>query len=83
MMRFLSNREVGIEMDELIKVVSARTGLPPETAKQAAEAVLGFLKDKLPEPIASQLEGLIGGGDASNLLGGLPGGLGDMLGGKR
>jgi hypothetical protein len=61
-------------MDELIKLVAQRTGIPPETAKTAVETVLGFLKDKLPAPIASQIDAVLGGGgmpDLSKGLGGL------------
>lgn len=63
-------------MDELIKTVSQKTGLPEATAKQAAEAVLAFLKDKLPAPIASQIDGVLGGkgpdlGTAAGALGGM------------
>ena len=37
-------------MDELIKLVSEKTGLPEATARVAVETVLGFLKDRLPAP---------------------------------
>ncbi len=43
-------------MDELIKTVSAETGLPEAQAKQAAEAVIAFLKKKLPAPLAGQID---------------------------
>ena len=46
-------------MDELVQMVSERTGLPEAQAKKAAEAVLEFLKEKLPAPLASQLDNLI------------------------
>ncbi len=49
-------------MDELVKVVSQKTGLPEAQAKQAAQAVLDFLKSKLPAPIAQQLDAVLGGG---------------------
>lgn len=67
-------------MDELIKTVSERTGLPEDKARDAAQAVLDFLKEKLPEPIASKLEGFVEGqgdaigdaiGDATDKLKGL------------
>jgi len=63
-------------MDELIAAVAAKTGLPAEKAKDAAEAVLGFLKDKLPAPIAGQIDGFISGnadtiGDAAGKLKGM------------
>ena len=62
-------------MEELVKMVSERTGLPEAQAQKAAEAVLDFLKQKLPAPLAGQLDNLLenpGMADqASNLLGGL------------
>ena len=70
-------------MDELIAAVAAKTGLPAEKAKDAADAVLGFLKDKLPAPIAGQIDGFISGnadkigdtiGDAAGKLKGMFGG---------
>lgn len=65
-------------MDELIKAVSEKTGLPEAQAKQATEAVLEFLKERLPGPIGNQLDSLIENPDsvdqAMNLLGGLFGG---------
>ena len=59
-------------MDELVKMVAEKVGITETQAKQAVETVLGFLKDKLPEPIAGQLDAVLEG-DAS--------GLGDLLGG--
>jgi hypothetical protein len=53
-------------MDELVKLVSEKTGIPEATAKQATEVVLGWLKDKLPEPIGSQLDVLVSGGGAAD-----------------
>jgi hypothetical protein len=34
-----------------------------DQAKGAIETVMGFIGDKLPGPIASQVKGLLGGGD--------------------
>lgn len=48
-------------MDELIKRVSEKTGISEDQAKTAVTTVLGFLKDKLPAPIAGQIENVIGG----------------------
>lgn len=71
-------------MDQLAAFVSEKTGLPQDQATQAAQAVIGFLKDKLPGPIASQIDGLLSGGGASGLMDqakGMLGGLGGMLSG--
>lgn len=66
-------------MDELINMVAQRTGLAPEKAKTAVDTVVGFLKDKLPAPLAGQIDSALGGGGEG------AGGLGDAaknLGGK-
>lgn len=70
-------------MDELIKQVAERTGISETQAQTAVTTVLGFLKNRLPEPIAGQLDGLLGGaaGAAGGLAGGLGGAAGDVLGG--
>jgi uncharacterized protein (DUF2267 family) len=46
-------------MDELVKMVAEETGLPEAQARKAAEAVIKFLKDKLPEPLAGQVDNLL------------------------
>jgi hypothetical protein len=69
-------------MDELVKRVSEQTGLPEEMAKSAAETVIDYLKDKLPAPIAGQIDGVLGGSGGAG-LGDLTKGLGGMLGGKQ
>jgi len=66
-------------MDELIKQVMERTGISEQQARGAVETVLGFLKNRLPEPLAGQLDGLVGG--ASGAAGGIAGAAGDVLGG--
>jgi hypothetical protein len=48
-------------VDELINLVAQKTGIPKEQAKVAVETVLGFLKQRLPAPIASQIDGFLGG----------------------
>lgn len=52
-------------MEELIGKVTEKAGISPDQAKTAITTVLGFLKDKLPAPIAGQIENVIGGGSAS------------------
>jgi nucleoid DNA-binding protein len=62
-----------MELNELIKLITQKTGISEEQAKQAIEQVVEFLKQRLPAPIASQIDGLLGGGmpDLSQGLGGL------------
>jgi len=66
-------------MDQLIKQVVERTGISEEQARTAVQTVLGFVKDRLPAPIASQVESVIGGGGGAG--GGLADKAGDVLGG--
>ncbi len=68
-------------MDELVKQVSEKTGLSEEKSKIAVETVLNYLKDKLPDPIAGQIDNVLGGGE-SDALGNLAGGLGGLFGNK-
>ncbi|HKP39022.1 MAG TPA: hypothetical protein VJT71_19345 [Pyrinomonadaceae bacterium] len=58
-------------MDELIKQVTAKAGISEDQARTAINTVTGFLKDKLPAPIGSQID---------NLVSGVGGGVGDAVG---
>ena len=56
-------------MDELINQITERTGIPRDSAKQFADVVIGFLKQKLPASIGSQIDSVLGvqvPGDAAN-----------------
>lgn len=46
-------------MDELITQLTQRLGLSPDQARQAVEIVLGFVKGRLPAPLASHIDGLL------------------------
>jgi uncharacterized protein (DUF2267 family) len=67
-------------MDELVKLVAAKTGLSEEMATTAVQTVLDFLKQRLPAPIAGRLEDLLGDEDGQLDLGDLAAGLGGLLG---
>lgn len=71
-------------MNEMIQRVIERTGLPEDKAAAAVQTVLGFLKEKLPAPVASQLDSVAGGNgsDMGNKSGGIGSSLGGMFGGK-
>ncbi|HFC11210.1 MAG TPA: hypothetical protein ENJ56_00095 [Anaerolineae bacterium] len=62
-------------MDELVKIISEKAGISESQAQMAAGAAIEFIKDKLPAPIASQVDGLLGGegGGAAGMLGKLGG----------
>jgi hypothetical protein len=70
-------------MDQLVQYVAGKTGLSPEQARSAASAVITFLKDKLPAPVAGQLDNVTGSnGDKSGGSGiGNIGDLGSKMGG--
>ncbi len=59
-------------MDELIKQVAQKVGISEEQAKQAVTQVLAFLKQRLPAPVASQIDAVLEGkGPDLSALGGL------------
>lgn len=64
-------------MEELIKLVTQKTGISKDQAQAAVDTVIKFLKDKLPGPVGAQIEGILGGGVSaqgiSKKLGGLLG----------
>lgn len=67
-------------MDELVKLVSEKTGISEDQARQAVETVVGYLKDELPKPIAGQIDKALSGDGVD--VGDLKKGLGGMLGGN-
>ena len=65
-------------MEEIIKQVVEKTGISEDLAKKAVEVVIDFLKDKLPAPLASQIDSILSG---ETDLGDLAKGIGSLLGG--
>jgi len=49
-------------MEELVQLVSQKAGISQDQAKTAVATVLSYLKDKLPAPVAGQIDSLLGGG---------------------
>ena len=64
-------------MNELVNFVVQKTGMSQENAQKAAQAVVEFMKTKLPAPIADQLDAMLSGD-----MSGVAGQAGDMLKGK-
>ncbi len=56
-------------MEELIQTVADKTGLTPDQAKSAIEAIVGLLKDKLPMGLGDKVESLLQGGSESSSMG--------------
>lgn len=67
-------------MDELVNMITQKTGISQDQAKQAVSMTLDFVKQKLPPQVAGQVDAVMSGkggniaGDAANMLGGMMGG---------
>lgn len=72
-------------MNEVVKMVSQKTGLDEAKSQQAVEAVMSFLRDKLPAPVASQIDNVMNGDGASKRggMGGVAKSIGGMMGGAK
>lgn len=46
-------------MNELINVIVQKTGISQENAQKAVQVTLGFLKTKMPAPLAGQLDSFL------------------------
>ena len=52
-------------MKELINIIVQKTGISPENAQKSVQVTVGFLKTKLPTPLASQLDSFLSAGPSS------------------
>ncbi len=52
-------------MEQLIKMISEKTGISTEQSTKALSTVTTFLKEKMPMGIGSQVESFIKGGNGS------------------
>ncbi len=68
-------------MEQLINLITEKTGISEEKAQVAVETVIGFLKEKLPDPIAGQIDSFLGGTEGEESEGGIGGMLKKGLGG--
>ena len=61
-------------MNELVNQIAQKTGISEDKARQAAEATISFLKQRLPGPVSSHLDGFLqGGGSGEGLKEGIGG----------
>lgn len=64
-------------MNDLVQRLIDKTGLSEEQAASVMQTVVGFVKEKLPGPVAAQVESVLaggsGGGDAVSSIGGAVG----------
>lgn len=58
-------------MDELVNLVAQKAGISEAQARQAVTVVLDFIKQRLPAPIASQVDGVLNNPGVGGALGGL------------
>ena len=56
-------------MDELVKLITQKTGLSDAQARQVITQVLDYVKQRLPAPVAAQVDAVLSGGMPN--LGGL------------
>ena len=65
------------------KRITEKTGISEDQARSAVNTVSGFLKEKLPEPIAGQIDNVLSGaGGMSDTLSGAAAKIGNMFGGS-
>jgi uncharacterized protein (DUF2267 family) len=68
-------------MEELIKKVTTKAGISEDQAKTSITTVIDFLKEKLPTPIAAQLDGVLGAdGGVAGAVGGIAAKVGGAFG---
>jgi VIT1/CCC1 family predicted Fe2+/Mn2+ transporter len=69
-------------MDELVKLVSEKTGLNEELSRLAVDTVLDYLKANLPEAVGPQIDAVLSGEDTASGISGMAKGLGGLFGKK-
>ncbi|MDZ4718822.1 MAG: DUF2267 domain-containing protein [Roseiflexaceae bacterium] len=69
-------------MDELVNTVAEKTGLAADMVRPVVQTVIDELKKRLPEPIANQVDGLLGNPMAGDVIDQAAGMLGGLFGNK-
>jgi len=70
-------------MEELVKRITEKTGISEDQARTAITTVSGFLKEKLPAPLAGQVDNVLSGaGGMSDKLGDVASKVGGIFGGS-
>jgi hypothetical protein len=70
-------------MDQLLQPITQHTPLNADQARQVVQMVVGFLKQKLPAPVAGQIDSVLAGGgtgDIASQAKDMLGGLGEVFG---
>jgi hypothetical protein len=68
-------------MDQIVNQIAEQTGISKDQARQAVQMVMGVLQDRLPAPIAAQIQGVLGG-DTDGASQQIMGSIGGMFGKK-
>lgn len=63
-------------MDEIVKQVAAKANITEQQARVAVDLIVDILKERLPAPIAGQVDGLLSGEGGQGIAGQLGGLLG-------
>lgn len=66
-------------MNEIVQQVARQTGLSEEMAAQVVTTVVETLKERLPAPIASQIDAALQGGAAAPSIGQAAASLGSLF----
>ena len=53
-------------MNELVQILMQKTGLPQDKAEEIVNTVVEHLKARLPAPIASHLDSILGSGSSAS-----------------
>jgi hypothetical protein len=69
-------------MDELVQLVSEKTGLNEELSRLAVNTVVDYLKANLPDSLGPQIDAVLSGEDASGGISSMAKGLGGLFGKK-
>ena len=66
-------------MNELVDLITQRTGLSNDMSQRVVQIVEGYLRNKLPEPMGSQVMGMLGSqsGSSGNPMGNIMGEMGN------
>jgi hypothetical protein len=73
-------------VNDLVNLVAQNVGISPDQARMAVDTVLGFLKAKLPDSLAGQLDNIAAGGEAGGaeegIIDKIKKGVGSLVGSK-
>lgn len=67
-------------MEELVRLVAEKAGISGESAESAVQTVVEFLNERLPGPIAEQIQGALEGGQGADIASQAMGALGGLFG---